>query len=239
MENKEVYKAIAAVQGEMAKMGISEGRENKQQGYAFRGIDDIYNALAPLLSKHNLCIIPRVGDRQVVERSSSKGTAMFYVTVSVDFDIVSAVDGSVHSAKVCGEAMDSGDKATNKAMSAAYKYLCLQVFCIPTEGDNDTENQPHEIQAERPIARTAPKPAVKSKTYIGLIDDVSKGVSPTGKNYVCLTLDGEKCYIAKKSPEEAESDCEMFGTLMANEIKIKAEVVPAGSSFEIAKIEEA
>lgn len=35
--------------------------------------------------------------------------------------------------------MDTADKSTNKAMSAAYKYLCLQLFCIPTEGDNDAD----------------------------------------------------------------------------------------------------
>jgi len=241
METKAVYKAIAAVQGEMAKVGISKGRENQQQGYYFRGIDDIYNALAPLLSKYSLCLIPKVGDRQVVERVSSRGTAMFYVTVSVEFDIVSAVDGSIHTAKVCGEAMDSGDKATNKAMSAAYKYLCLQVFCIPTAGDNDTENHTHEVKARKPATgrQEAPKTQIKPKTYIGKIDDVTKGVSPTGKNFVCLVLDGEKCYIAKGSPEEAEGDCQMFGDLMDKGLKVKAEVVPAGAVFEITKIEEA
>ena len=51
--------------------------------------------------------------------------------------------------KTFGEAMDSGDKATNKAMSAAYKYAALQAFAIPTEGDNDTENHTHEIQPEQ------------------------------------------------------------------------------------------
>ena len=240
METKAVYKAIAAVQGEMAKIGISKGRENSQQGYCFRGIDDIYNALAPLLSKHSLCLITKVGDRQVVERTSSRGTAMFYVTVSVEFDIVSAVDGSIHTAKVCGEAMDSGDKATNKAMSAAYKYLCLQVFCIPTEGDHDTENHTHEVKAKKPVAaRSEAKKGANPMTYIGEIGDVTKGVSPTGKNYVRLMLDGKKCYIAKGSPEEAESDCEMFGNLMTDGVKIKAELKPAGANYEITKIGEA
>jgi hypothetical protein len=43
--------------------------------------------------------------------------------------------------------MDSGDKATNKAMSAAYKYMAMQLFCIPTEGDNDADSSTHEIAA--------------------------------------------------------------------------------------------
>lgn len=42
--------------------------------------------------------------------------------------------------------MDSGDKASNKAMSAAYKYAAIQTFCIPTEGDNDADSTTHEVR---------------------------------------------------------------------------------------------
>jgi hypothetical protein len=59
--------------------------------------------------------------------------------VEAEFDFVAASDGSKHTVKTYGEAMDSGDKATNKAMSAAYKYAAFQAFCIPTEGDNDAD----------------------------------------------------------------------------------------------------
>jgi hypothetical protein len=64
----------------------------------------------------------------------------------VEFAFVSVSDGSTHIVKTYGEAMDSADKATNKAMSAAYKYACLQTFCIPTEGDNDADATTHTVQ---------------------------------------------------------------------------------------------
>ena len=112
-------------------------------GYNFRGIDDVYNTIAPLLSKHGLCILPRVLSRECVERVSQKGGALFYVTVDAEFDFVSAEDGTKHTVKTFGEAMDSGDKATNKAMSAAYKYACFQAFSIPTESDNDADAHTH------------------------------------------------------------------------------------------------
>jgi hypothetical protein len=140
-----VYTAIAQVMATIAKQGISKDRKNDQQGYAFRGIDDVYNALAPILSESNLCILPYVKSRDVLERQTRNGGALFYVTVAVDFALVSAVDGSTHTISVVGEAMDSGDKATNKAMSAAYKYACMQAFCIPTEGDNDADKHTHEV----------------------------------------------------------------------------------------------
>jgi hypothetical protein len=141
-----VYKAINAVQSELATIGITKDRRNSQgSGYNFRGIDDVYNAIAPLLSKHELCILPRVLSRECIERISKSGGGLFYVTVEAEFDFVSAEDGSKHTVKTFGEAMDSGDKATNKAMSAAYKYACFQAFSIPTEADNDADAHTHEI----------------------------------------------------------------------------------------------
>jgi hypothetical protein len=141
----EVYKAIAAVQAQLAKDGISKDRKNQQQGYQFRGIDDVYNALAPVLSTNGLVILPRMISRQSVERQTLKGGVIFYVTVDAEFDFIAASDGSKHTVKTFGEAMDSADKATNKAMSAAYKYAAMQAFCIPTEGDNDADSTTHEV----------------------------------------------------------------------------------------------
>jgi hypothetical protein len=145
-----VYKAINAVQAEIAKIGISKAQENKFDNYKFRGIDDVYNALAPIVAKHGLCILPRVISRTVEERQSQKGGALFYVTIDVEYDLVAAEDGSKHTVKMVGEAMDRGDKATNKAMSAAYKNFAFQTFIIPIEGDNDSENQTHEVKAIEP-----------------------------------------------------------------------------------------
>jgi len=139
-----VYKAINNVQADLSVLGITKDRRNMQgSGYNFRGIDDVYNTIAPLLAKHGLCILPRVLSRECVERVSQKGGALFYVTVDAEFDFVSAEDGSKHIVKTFGEAMDSGDKATNKAMSAAYKYACFQAFSIPTESDNDADAHTH------------------------------------------------------------------------------------------------
>lgn len=140
-----VYQAIAAVQAALAKEGISKSRKNVQQGYQFRGIDDLYNALAPVLSANGLVILPRMLSRDSVERQTAKGGVLFYVTVEAEFDFVAAEDGSKHTVKTFGEAMDSADKATNKAMSAAYKYAAMQAFCVPTEGDNDADSTTHEV----------------------------------------------------------------------------------------------
>lgn len=137
---KTVYQLIAEVSAELCKDGISKDRTNTQgQGYKFRGIDDVYNSISPIISKHGLVILPRILSREITERTAGSGKALFFVVVEAEFDFVSSHDGSHHTVRTFGEAMDSGDKATNKAMSAAYKYAAFQAFCIPTEGDNDAD----------------------------------------------------------------------------------------------------
>jgi hypothetical protein len=142
-----VYEKIAAITQELSRIGIAKDSKNSQQGYQFRGIDQVYGALSPLLAKHGLCILPRVKERTVLERQTKSGGALFYTTLVVEFDFVAAEDGSKHTVITVGEAMDSGDKSSNKAMSAAYKYAAFQAFCIPTEGDNDADSTTHEVAA--------------------------------------------------------------------------------------------
>lgn len=140
-----IYKAISAVQSDLAKTGIKKDGKNTTQHYKFRGIDAVYSHLAPLLSKHGLVILPRVMSRECVERKTAKGGNLFYTILDVEFDMVATEDGSKHTIRTIGEAMDSADKSTNKAMSAAYKYACFLAFCIPTEGDNDADGTTHDV----------------------------------------------------------------------------------------------
>jgi hypothetical protein len=154
-EQLKVHAAIGAIMREIATTGIAKARRNAQQGYDFRGIDDVLNALAPLMSKHGIFSIPRILTRTVTERLNAKGTALFYVVLEAEFDFVSALDGSRLTVRMFGEAMDSGDKATGKAVSMAYKSAVILLFQIPTEGNNDTEGDSHEVFAEADATQVA------------------------------------------------------------------------------------
>ena len=150
-----VYQAINKVQADLARTGISKDRTNNQgSGYKFRGIDDVFNALSPLLATHGLCILPRMLTRTCEERTSKAGGLLFYITVEAEFDLVSAEDGSKHTIRTFGEAMDSGDKATNKAMSAAYKSAAMQAFSIPTEGDTIPKTTPTKLCLKKILAKS-------------------------------------------------------------------------------------
>ena len=170
-----VYQAIAAVQGALAQTGIAKDRSGAGIKYKFRGIDDVYNALAPLLAEHKLCIIPRVLSRECAERKSTGGGNLFYTTVHCEFDFVSAEDGSKHTCATYGEAMDSSDKSTNKAMSAAYKYAAFMTFCIPVDGDNDTENNDH-----RPAPKSADELRDDQDAALAKIETLIVGINAAG-----------------------------------------------------------
>jgi hypothetical protein len=135
--NFQVLTGISNVIAAFAEHGIAKSQKNEQQGFAYRGIDDVLNRMAHHLVKANLVIVPNVVNREVQERINSRGNPLFYVTLTVEYSIMSTVDGSMVKVTTVGEAMDSGDKATNKALSAAYKYMAFQTFAIPISEDAD------------------------------------------------------------------------------------------------------
>jgi hypothetical protein len=133
----------------------------------YRGIDDVYQVLCTLLPEHGLVIIPRVLYRGMTERVSKSGQPLFTVACEVEFDLISTEDGSRHTARVVGEAMDTADKGTNKAMAVAYKYMAFMVFCIPLEGVMlDADAFSHEVaakQAEKQVEKQEAEPRQRAR----------------------------------------------------------------------------
>jgi ERF superfamily protein len=131
-----ILRILPAIVGELSKKGIPKAQYNEQQRYKFRGIDDVYGALAPLLAEHGITIVPSVTQRTCTERVTHSGSRLICVSLDVEYTVYCAEDGSSITLRVSGEAMDSGDKATNKAFSAAFKYAMIQLFCIPIAGED-------------------------------------------------------------------------------------------------------
>lgn len=160
-QTKEIYKAIIGITEDLIKEGgIGKTRMNQQQKFKFRGIEDIQNALAPLLVKHRVCIVPTFANRRTEQYDSRNGGKIFSTVVEGVFDLISAKDGSSVRVTIPGEAMDTGDKSTNKAMSMAMKYASLLTFCIPTEGE-DADATTHDLKGGKATEADA-DPPVKS-----------------------------------------------------------------------------
>lgn len=130
METKLIYTAINAAMKDIGYIG--KERKNQQQGFMFRGIEQVMNTMKPVLEYHGIFIVPEVLETQREERTTIKGGNLIYTMHKIKFHFT-ATDGSEVCAITVGEAMDSADKSSNKAMSVAFKYACFQIFCIPTE----------------------------------------------------------------------------------------------------------
>jgi hypothetical protein len=140
-----VYAAINAITAELAANGIAKNRTNEIDDYKYRSIDDVLDRLAPLLAKHRLCVLPRALERSVTERADEQNRLLLHVALRVSFTLTSVDDGTSHVVEAFGEALDGGDKATAKAMSAAYKAAMVQAFCIPVLGGEDADRTTHRL----------------------------------------------------------------------------------------------
>lgn len=141
-----IYEAIADIMKE--GYAISKNKKNPQ-GFLYRGIDDVMNTFQPLMAERGIFVAPEVLEASREERQTSKGGNLIYSVLKVRYTFYSA-DGTSVSAVVIGEGMDSGDKASNKAMAVAMKYAMFQVFCIPTDEMSDPDGESHEVKAREP-----------------------------------------------------------------------------------------
>jgi ERF superfamily len=147
-----VATALARVASEVGAVG--KASRNTQQGFNFRGIDDVLNAVGPVLHKHGVVVVPEVQNiaLETVE-VGQKRTPMRSAVLTIRFRFVGPAGDHV-DATVVGEAMDSGDKALSKAQSVGLRIALLQVLTLPTH-----EPEPDKQIYERsPVRRTREKP---------------------------------------------------------------------------------
>lgn len=148
-----VHEAIAAVIAEMPAIG--KDSYNAQQGFKFRGIDAVVSALKPLIAKHGIVIAPDVEERLYEQRPTRSGSVMHTVHLHVRYRVYGP-DGEPIECSTWGEGTDSGDKATNKAMTGAYKYLLFQLFAIADSDEDGDANTPEDTApTSQQVARDA------------------------------------------------------------------------------------
>src|SRR5881628_3245307 len=143
MEQALIYKKLINILNEVTFIG--KDKKNQVQNYNFRGIDDVYNELHPVFARNGVFLITEVLGNRREERTTAKGGLLIWTIMDVQFTFMTE-DGSSIKSTMIGEAMDSGDKGCNKAMSAALKYALMQMFLIPTEEKKDTEDESPELK---------------------------------------------------------------------------------------------
>ena len=148
-----IYGKIADCVRQLGAIGKTS--KNAQQGFMYRGVDAVMNALNPVLTANHVFCVPEVLEQHREERQTRNGGNLIYSILKMCYTLY-AEDGSSVSATVIGEGMDSADKSSNKAMSVAYKYAMFQIFSIPTEemADPDADTPPESTpKADNKAAR--------------------------------------------------------------------------------------
>lgn len=158
--------SLAAVLSELPAIGKNRNAPGSMGGYAFRSIEDITAALKPLLAKHGLTVVPTIIDRRDSERSIGNNRIMFVTDLLIRFTFV-ADDGSTVEASMWGQGTDMGDKAPQKAVTAAFKSMLSVALCI-SDAESDAE------QYDVPVMER-PRPAAKSR-----IDPIREAVKAAG-----------------------------------------------------------
>lgn len=155
-----IYKKMSQV---MADIGaVTKDQKNTAQGFKFRGIDQFVNALYPALVKHGVFMAPRTTsytqEMRDVTRSNGKAAVDKHVAIMVEYDFYAEDGSKVTVGPIAAEGLDSGDKATNKALSAALKYALIQTFSIPTEDMAEADLDSPEIGLSQ---KSAPEKSTK------------------------------------------------------------------------------
>lgn len=194
-----IYQSITKILEEVPAIG--KNKKNTTQGFMFRGIDDVMNTFQPLLAKHKVFMVPQILEQTREERQTSKGGTLIYSICKIKY-IFYAEDGSSIEAIVVGEGMDSGDKATNKAMAIAMKYAMFQVFCIPTEEMRDPDGEIPPASKKKEIKIQSSQIQILEKYYIG--DNMTKLLNANGLTKLEDMTMAKASEIIKKLKEKVE-----------------------------------
>jgi len=154
-ETGQIYSKLAAIMRDVKAIG--KDRRNQQQGFNFRGIDTVMNHLHPIFAEHGVCVLPTILDDKTEERTTKSGGNLIYRMLRIQFSFI-AQDGSSVQSSVMGEGMDSGDKASNKAMAVALKYALTQMLLLPYDEVDPDATSP-EPSVKKPVAMPTEKPA--------------------------------------------------------------------------------
>lgn len=215
-----IFTQLAAVMKDVGAVRKSE--RNEHQKFNFRGIDAVINAASPALRKHGVIVIPSVIEStydnvQVGQNRTNMGHAR--LTVAYRF---CAEDGSEVVATVAAESMDSGDKATAKAMSVAFRTALLQTLCLPTD---DTDPDAETFVRSEPSRRSAPSQQqsapensgrIASESQRKYVNDLIKKLEITEQ----LLIDQWQTTVDAMTSSQAKQIIDTLNALKRGEVEI-------------------
>jgi len=212
-----IFEALSAVMADVQAVG--KGDRNREQGYDFRGIDAVVNAVGPKLREHGVLVVPELLESSWRDVRTSRDKPARECTVKVKYTFYGPAGDSIE-AVTPGESMDFGDKGAAKAMSVAFRIALLQALAIPTH-EPDPDASSYERANEWESATPAPT-AEQAENFQKLIDLIEAAdaheIGAIGKEVHAFKSNGQitafqyeqlaraaAARLAKVQPQEAQS----------------------------------
>lgn len=211
-----IYGALSSAIKLISEGGLKKSQYNEQQKYWFRGIDDVYNCLSPVLAKFGLVVVPSVENCELSQYTNKNQTVFTRAIATVNY-IVAATDGSLVQTRMVGEGMDTGDKAVAKALSMAYKSMAIELFCIPIEGDDDADNGHPGDTDEQPEGGKRAIKEPQAKAPEAKAPEAKAPPTPSGRRIT----PGEIAFLRKKCESASVTEAsltERFGLKSLDEM---------------------
>ena len=196
-----LYQKLAKITGEIGV--IAKDGNNQQQKYKYIEYETIAGKFRELFSKYGVVLIPSMVEQERSAITTSRGSSGVSTVCHFEFTVVNAdKPDDRFVVKWQGEAADYGDKATNKAATAAVKYYLMRQFNISSKGDEDPDSQTPEVAAkqQKPVMASVRQIVAVSKRLAakGVTSDEDRkailGAAIGGKG---ATLDPSKVTVVK------------------------------------------
>ena len=220
-----IYQRISSVM--LSVEALAKDRKNTQQNYSFRGIDDVYNDIHPLFCKNGIFSTSKILSEKSEERQSKSGGLLIYRVIHMAYTFF-GIDGDSVTTEVIGEGMDSGDKASNKAMAVAHKYAIMQMLSIPTEDAKDPENDSPQPLPNPVNVPAATQPAPGKPPELKPASALPSGFSVADCKALCshpnsgITFEDLMVWMKAQWPEETKPGTRPQTVVTAHAAEIKA-----------------
>lgn len=202
-----IYFALNAAMRDISAKGIAKLGSANLGGATvrFRGIEAAMNEMSPILVNHGITVTARYSELAIQERAKAEaGKATRFATIKGSF-VFAAQDGTFVVAECYGEAMDSGDKATIKAQSVAFRTALFQQFVVPTmsmdtELDDDGEGGDEVAECPPELLKAARAAADNGREAFG---QFWKNATPDQRALMAAHLDDFQARVSQKEVDNA------------------------------------
>lgn len=205
--SKNIFQKMAEITNELGTVSKNLNVEvSKTASYKAVSEVDILNAVKPLEYKHGVYSYPHetnIINQEIVTTKTQYGDRDYYfIRLERIYRFVNVEDPKDYiEVKSYGDGIDTGDKATGKAMTYADKYALMKAYKISTGDDPDKEasdESPKHQSKPQPISKATDKQLQLIKELYS-VEELTTMLERMNKDLYSLTVQEASKMIKARS----------------------------------------